>query len=172
MAFRILPGSVERRFWAKVEKTENCWLWKGALTHFGHGQVRIQGRLLRSHRVSWEWSKGPVLDGLCVLHKCDVPNCVNPDHLFLGTKADNTQDMMAKGRNKFIAHTGEANGPSKLTLAQVEEIRSLYSKGGSPQGKGRYIRGCITQSQLAKQYGVSQVTIGNIIRGDRWSSKP
>lgn len=169
MPFRILPGSVEKRFWSKVEKTNGCWLWQGSKSDFGHGQVRICGELFRAHRVSWVWVNGAIPEGKCVLHKCDVPNCVNPEHLFLGTKADNTQDMMTKGRHKFVCHSGELSKTSKLTNQQVLEIRKLFKESGGVLGKGKYRRGAISQDRLGKMYGVSQVQIGNILRGDQWT---
>lgn len=171
MPFRILPGSVERRFWSKVKKTSECWLWLGSKSDFGHGQVRINGELFRAHRVSWLWANGTIPDGKCVLHKCDVPNCVNPDHLFLGTKADNTQDMMAKNRHKFTNHYGESSGTSKLSKAQVTEIRKLFINSGGILGKGKYRRGALSQKKLGEMFGVSQVQIGNILRGDQWTSE-
>jgi HNH endonuclease len=90
------------RFWDKVEKTPTCWIWTGGTARFGHG-LRREDKHLRfavASRFSWELHFGPVPDGLCVLHHCDNPPCVRPDHLFLGTKADNTADMMAKGRHR------------------------------------------------------------------------
>lgn len=93
---------IEDRFWEKVVKTASCWLWTGSAGGFGYGQLhsgtKYNRKLLRTHRLSWEIHNGKVPDGLCVLHKCDNPKCVNPDHLFLGTHKDNAQDCMKKGR--------------------------------------------------------------------------
>ena len=85
-----------------------CWMWTGALAGRGYGKLRDVGvrRLLYAHRVSWEVTNGPVPDGFCVLHQCDNPACVNPSHLWVGTKKDNTQDMVRKGRGVF-------NGPHR-----------------------------------------------------------
>jgi len=87
------------RFWAKVEKTEGCWLWRGAARR-GYGAFSPQhGTTRPAHRVAWELANSaPIPDGLCVLHRCDNPPCVRPDHLFLGTKKDNAQDAIRKGR--------------------------------------------------------------------------
>ena len=92
------------RFWKWVNKTEKCWLWTGRTNKTkpgtGAGQFRIVGRKnpILAHRFSWELVNGPVPDGMCVCHKCDVPYCVRPDHLFLGTQSDNSKDMWSKGR--------------------------------------------------------------------------
>src|SRR5712692_7724477 len=85
------------RFWQKVEPNPSgCWLWKGCLSR-GYGQVQIDSKQMASHRFAWEDIMGPVPEGLWVLHKCDVRNCVNPQHLFLGTNSDNVKDAVSKG---------------------------------------------------------------------------
>lgn len=94
----------EALFWSKVEKTETCWNWTACADGFGYGQlsVRIGGkwRRVRAHRVSYMKNTGRTdTDGLCVLHKCDNPRCVRPEHLFLGTRDENMKDMAKKGRH-------------------------------------------------------------------------
>ena len=95
----------ECRFWAKVAKTEDgCWNWIASKRHKGYGAFcyhREDGTLVqgRAHRYSWEIHNGDIPDGMFVLHSCDNPACVNPDHLFLGTNQDNVDDMMRKGRH-------------------------------------------------------------------------
>lgn len=150
-------------FWSKVDKSGACWNWLGALTDFGHGQVRVAYRLHRAHRVSWEMEHGPIAEGLCVLHRCDNPRCVRPSHLFLGTKRDNTADMMSKGRGRYVSHSGEQNASSKLSAAQVREIRIRY---GLPRGRGR--SGVVSQKALAIEFGVAQTLIGAIVRREVW----
>ncbi|MHB8742598.1 MAG: HNH endonuclease signature motif containing protein [Sulfuricaulis sp.] len=89
------------RFWSKVEKSDGCWLWRGAIIPKGYGYFHVGGRLgqnLGAHRVSWRITNGEIPKGMFVLHKCDVRNCVRPEHLWLGTAMDNTKDMVAKGR--------------------------------------------------------------------------
>lgn len=133
------------RFWDKTEPEPNsgCWLWTGALKPEGYGTFNFQKKWYRAHRLAWELEIGPIPDGLCVLHKCDVPSCVNPDHLFLGTKADNTADMCRKGR-----HVGNR----KLTWEQVAEIRASSEP----------------QQSLADRFGVSQPAVSAVRTGRSW----
>lgn len=116
---------LQERFWAKVEKgdTNECWLWVGATLKSGYGYIdarRTIGRLLYAHRLSWEFAFGEPADNH-VLHKCDNPPCVNPSHLFLGTQAANTADMVTKGRHAM----GMKNGRRKLSADDVRAIRAL-----------------------------------------------
>jgi hypothetical protein len=92
-------GETAIRFWSRVVTTPHCWLWTGSQRN-GYGSMTIDGQNVFVHRLSWTVNRGPVPNGLCVLHKCDVRNCVNPDHLFLGTYKDNAQDASRKGRQK------------------------------------------------------------------------
>lgn len=89
------------RLLVKTTEVGECLIWTGSVKPVGYGQIRHGAKTLYTHRVSWELHFGPVPEGMCVLHHCDVRRCVRPEHLFLGTKADNTADMMAKGRHRF-----------------------------------------------------------------------
>jgi hypothetical protein len=98
----VIAAGAEARFWAGVDRRgpDECWLWQRRLKEFGHGQTNWHGKHSTSaHRVAWELTHGPIPEGLWVLHRCDVPACCNPAHLFLGTHADNVRDMMAKRRH-------------------------------------------------------------------------
>lgn len=97
---------VKSRFWDKVRRESDCWIWIGGLNSKGYGCLSVEGKIESASHVSWELNFGPIPDGFDVLHKCDTPRCVNPDHLFLGTHTDNMQDKVKKGRhhNSIITH--------------------------------------------------------------------
>lgn len=144
------------RFWPKVEKSEGCWLWTAARTPRGYGHLRYRNEYLLAHRASWEIHFGPVPDDLKVLHTCDTPACVRPDHLFLGTSLDNHDDMKAKGRSA----KGEKHGGARLTEAQVLEIRARFAAGG------------ISQGALRAMYGITQSHVRSIITRKTWRHLP
>ena len=95
-----MKGTLADRLWNRVRKGSSCWTWTGATQH-GYGYIGENGKILRTHRVSWTLHHGPIPDGLCVLHHCDNPPCVRPSHLFLGTHTDNMKDMVSKGRGNW-----------------------------------------------------------------------
>lgn len=143
------------RFWSKVRKgtSEQCWLWTGGLSAtFGVGKFRLNGRKQTAARVVWAMFNGVIPDAMCVLHRCDNPACVNPGHLFLGTKQDNMADKKAKGRcPKGVEQPG-----SKLTEFCVKMMRELRFKKGA------------TVRSIAKQFGVSAGLACLVINGKRW----
>lgn len=146
------PKDVSYRFWDKVEKTESCWLWRGALGRFGYGAVHRSSGSRKAHRVAWELTKGPIPDALCVMHTCDVPACVNPDHLRLGSYADNNADMAAKGRARKIGRRGPRNNAAKLTEPAVLEI--IASTGSA--------------REVAAIHGVCKKAVLDIRHGRTW----
>jgi hypothetical protein len=145
------PLSTEDRFWSYVQKSDDCWTWTGTLNAYGYGVFWINDRLVGAHRVSYEYSVGPILGDLFVLHNCDNTECVNPSHLRLGTPADNTQDMLDRGR----AQLGEANPAHKLTEQNVRDIRVARQQG-------------VPIAELVAAYGVVKSAISNIATGKSW----
>jgi hypothetical protein len=136
-----------------VTKSDGCWLWTGPVGGHGYGHFSVERRQVRSHRMAWELSNGPIPSGMYVCHRCDVTLCVRPDHLFVGTHRDNNDDKVAKNR-----HTFGARMPwSKLTESEVLEIRRLHSEGGSSHRK------------LGQLFNVSPAAIGLIVRRKNWS---
>jgi hypothetical protein len=98
---RIPNLSLEQRFLQYVHKSEDCWIWTGHKNPQGYGRINVGGKLMMATHISWEIFNGKIPERLYVLHHCDNPPCVRPDHLFLGTKKDNAQDALSKGRLKF-----------------------------------------------------------------------
>lgn len=146
---------------SKVNKTESCWLWTGGTRNRGYGQNCHR----LAHRLVWEFTHGTIPDGMFVLHKCDIPACVNPDHLFLGTQADNVADMDRKGRGNRPGTKGEENGQSIYTDEQVRAVRRMY---GPPRGRGARNKG-ITQHEVAKRLNVSRAFVHDVVNNRSWS---
>lgn len=135
-----------------------CWIWMMSTNEKGYGRVyagRADGRQERAHRVSYRIFKGEIPEGMIVCHRCDVPSCVNPDHLFLGSLKDNTQDMLAKGRN--VPMVGEMCGRAVLTEKQVREARRRYQAGDG------------SHRSLAEEYGVSKGAMCAVLTGRSWA---
>lgn len=158
-----MRGSLSDRFWAKVQKTDNCWVWTGAIIAKAGGYGTINASkdrgILRVHRVSWELHFGAIPDGLSVLHRCDNPPCVRPDHLFLGSQQDNVADMMAKGRCRTRPPMpGIVAGRlhAKMSLEIAAEVRAEYFRGGT------------TLKRLAAKHGVHHETVRRIVHGRSW----
>lgn len=148
---------IEQRFWNRVNKTETCWLWTASFRK-GYGQMWDGMKIISAHRLSWEIANGPIVGGLCVLHKCDVRACVRPSHLFLGTIADNQTDMKLKGRRKGIngGLVGSNHGMAKLSDDQVLEIRRLTAAG------------LISKREIARKFLVTHPLISQIHKRKVW----
>ena len=145
--------TTEARFWEKVDKSAECWLWQAGSVVKGYGRIRINGRMQLAHRVAWELTYGKIPNGMCVLHACDVRACTRPDHLFLGTYADNTRDAIDKGRNVMAGALGTRNPATNLCELDVWLIRNI---------KGQ------THRAIAKFFDISRETVTNIINRKTW----
>lgn len=182
----MMPSNTESDFWIRVNKNGpvpshmphlgKCWIWGGAKDKDGYGRFPIGNATRIAHRAAYLFRNGTIPEGFLIMHKCDNPSCVNPDHLACGTPKDNSQDMVSKRRSLFTVHPekcprgekhflfgkivnqlpGIENPSAKLTEAQVLEIRATYSAGG------------ISQKKLAARYGVTQPLIGYIVRRELW----
>jgi len=159
-----------RRFWKKVNKapgqgpTGECWLWTASRSKLGYGKLMIarpsQKRPYLASRISYKLFTGEDPAPFCVLHVCDVPACVRPEHLYKGTLLDNARDMMERNRQggQFISQNvrGEKSVNAKLTEDQIREIRRMYASEAA------------NQYQLAALYGVTRPAIGYIVRRINW----
>lgn len=143
------------RFYGWVETPEDCWEWAGGRFQRGmrYGRVSWGGVSVGAHRLAYETWVGPIPEGFLVRHKCDNPPCINPEHLEVGTPADNARDMIERGRK--VVTRGEARHNAKLTEDQVIQIRELYSEG-------------VGQMDLATRFGVTNKNISAIVLGKTW----
>lgn len=176
MAAKIYPLP-EDRFWTKVNKRGPlpdqcpelgpCWVWTGGVTGNGYGAFWINRGQEGSHRMAWMFQQGEIPAGLSVLHKCDNPLCVRSTHLFLGTVQDNSNDMVRKGRSASGDRhcsrlypdkipRGETSGMSKLTDDDVRAIRTRFN----------LLRDAF--AEIGRDYGVSECTIGCIVKRKTW----
>lgn len=169
-----MPGqqglTLEERFWSKVDRSGDCWIWTASRLRRGYGQFGLyKRRMWKAHRVAWELTYGDIPPGLCVCHRCDNPPCVRPDHLFLGTFRDNNADCKRKARTargdrngariypeRLHRTRGENHAMAKLTHADVTELRLLRQRG-------------FTQKALAARFGISQTQVFRIVHGTRWA---
>jgi hypothetical protein len=152
------------RFWEKVNKdgpvsehvqhVGQCWTWTGSTNQHVYGTISVHRKSILAHRVSWSLHFGDCPDGLCVLHVCDNPTCVNPMHLFLGSHQDNMADKSQK--NRCADASGSKNPRAVLTESDVQAIRHARSLGA------------ISAYVLADQYGVSPSTIWRALRANTW----
>ena len=148
------PANTLERLLSRTERSGDCWIWTGPKDKYGYGRVGLQNKVMTAHRAVWILTNGPIPEGLQVCHDCpsgDNPACVNPSHMFLGTKTDNQRDMANKSRSPY----GEQNWNSKLTEAQVREIRSLHTSG-------------LSARRIALTFPVSHQMIDKIVNGESW----
>lgn len=155
----ILPLEERLKSMATVNPKSGCWEWQGSKRN-GYGRTIVGSRKdgtrksVAAHRIAYEVWKGEIPEGYEVCHKCDNPSCINPDHLFVGTRQDNIDDRERKGRN--VVKIGEEQARSKLTKKAVKDARWERAYAGTPF------------QQLADRYGVSKKTMQNAIKGVTW----
>mgnify|MGYP003341426897 CR=1 FL=1 len=153
---RRRQSSMKNKLPSLTPDKNGCHIWPGAKV-CGYGVVRYLGKLWRAHRAYYHATNGDIPNGMFVCHKCDVRSCVNPDHLFVGSAADNSADMVAKGRSVGCAHgkvrmSGESNGRCKIPASAIAEILDTIGNTKS----------------LAARFGVDRTTIQKIRRGVNW----
>lgn len=153
--FPISDKTCVDRFMDKVfHSPDGCWYWLGKSQTRGYGVITYMNNFYSAHRVSYQMFNGPVENGLFVCHSCDNRLCVNPNHLWLGTCADNSADMVKKGRS--VNQAGTRNPNNKLTLEQCKQIKSL---------KGKH-----TCKEIANMFKVSETQVGRISNNRHWSN--
>ena len=145
-------GGPEKRFWAKVNKTDSCWLWTANTSPDGYGNFVFRKKQWKAHRASYTMFVGEIDPGMFVLHSCDNPGCVRPKHLRQGTHQDNMNDRSRRGRTS----RGVGRHFSILTEEEVRAIREEYALGGTSHRK------------LGRKYGVDGRTVGFVLRRQTW----
>lgn len=151
---------LNERFWPKVQKSDTCWIWLGSRAGGGYGRINIDGTNKPAHQIAWEMENGPLPEGQEICHICDNPPCVRPSHLFAGTRKENVQDMIRKGRRSPLASgKGDRHGMAKLTTEKVTVIIQRYSVGESPKA-------------LAEEFGISRAHLHGIVKGRTWRHIP
>lgn len=141
----------------RIDHDTGCWLWVRSLFSSGYAQCGHNGKNWRAHRLMWTLTNGAIPDGKIIMHTCDTPRCVNPQHLRIGTLLDNNRDMVAKGRARHPR--GSEHGNAKIDEGDVRSIRERCAAGEN-------------QHTIADDYGISNKTVSKISRRERWAHIP
>lgn len=150
-----MKSDLNRIFGRIVVAESGCWVYQGGVSSNGYGIVSVNNKSVQVHRVAFELRVSRIPDGQCVCHRCDVRLCINPEHLFLGTKGENNTDRRRKGRNDV--RRGESNHMAKLTEQQaIELIEKVTSQR-------------ISSREAAERFGITQKAVNAIVRGARWA---
>ncbi len=157
--------TVQQRFFERVSKegpshpynsgAEKCWLWTGSVDVYGYGDLRVDGKRMKAHRLSWMLHFGEVNSETHVLHCCDNPLCVNPSHLFLGTHQENMADMVRKGR---VNYSGFVWAKSKLSESQRAQLIDMALSG-------------ISHTKISNHFGVTRAYVWQLAKANGWSGK-
>lgn len=161
-------------FWDHVEKTEGCWLWTGGINKWGYGTVGFKGHTCNAHRVSYALA---MLDGMMpprelqVCHACDNRRCVRPDHLWLGTALENTQDKIRKGRARYAVGDASAARQHPDSYRGARHYRAWIDVDTARRITTTYAAGQRTQQSLADEFGMSQTQVSKLVRGVAWQCR-
>lgn len=152
------PENTLERFWAKVYRgpETDCWIWFGCRLATGYGKMAVNGIEVGAHRLSWEIHFGEIPQGMHICHECDNPSCVNPDHIFPGTRGDNMADMARKKRNRHSNGELKRFRKNGLCAGRVHGIRRLYAATK------------LTTHEIAKEFGIWPTAVNAIINGRSW----
>lgn len=153
MPFRYIAANGDARFWRKVEKSDGCWLWRGARNQSGYGHLKVAGEWWIAHRRAWVLAGHELPADRDLCHRCDNPACVRPNHMFVGTRADNMRDAKAKGRTA----SGERHGRSRLSAEVVRELRRVRNADG------------LTYKALGARFGISPQHAHYIVTQRYWN---
>jgi hypothetical protein len=153
------PVTHEEIFWSRVDKSGDCWIYQGYRDKWGYAHYAISSKRVQAHRYAYELTYGSIPAGKLLMHTCDNPPCVRPDHLRIGTNAENHRDAVVKRRH---AH-GERNSHAILTERQVLELRRRYQPPPPDKPKAK-----TNIEELAKEFGVSKATAYHAAVGNTW----
>lgn len=168
----VFPERIRNLFWSHVEKGDSCWIWNGTVNQDGYGHFRPGSfsrgvKQWRAHRFAWHITFGSIPEGMLVCHRCDTPRCVNPDHLFIGSVADNREDCCSKNRQAQLLSHGRYTHPERT--ARGERVSTaILTEDGVREIRRRYAVGGISQAALGREFGVDQRTVSLIVLRKGW----